>query len=47
MIARILGAETPQDAITVAVEVKRLIAFCVVTATARTHRLTTAVVIGH
>ena len=47
MIARILGAETPQDAITVAVEVKRFIAFCVVTATARTYRLTTAVVIGH
>ena len=47
MIARILGAETPQDAITIAVEVKRLIALCVVTATAGTHRLTTAVVIGH
>ena len=47
MIARILGAETPQDAITIAVEVNRLIAFCVVTTTARAHRLSAAVVIGH
>ena len=47
MIARILGAETPQDAIAIAVEIKRLIALCVVTATAGTHRLTTAVVVRH